>query len=446
MENLIAERSLLGCLIIDNDSILDIAEFKIKPSDFSSATNSIIFQEIIGCHTEKTPFDYIILSSRLIHNGKIDSLVDDKNLGQNVILNLVENQASSANIKAYAKIVKKSSDLRKFKKVLTDASNEIKNSSDIENIISDTNKKILDIIQSNGSKSVPIYKLSLKLLDDLANGKTGETIGRSTGYSNLDNKILGLQHGKFYIIAARPAMGKTSFALNIAKNSYDKSNLPVLFFTIEMSSKDITERMISFETEIEYKKIRTATVDKNGLKKIGNTVNKLKDCKFFIYDQKPLTIYDIQAEARRVKNEFGLGLVVVDYIQLIRTTSGNNREQQIAEISRELKMLSMELDCPLIALAQLNRAVESRIEKRPSLSDLRESGSLEQDADAVLMLYRDEYYNPQTTKLRGIAEVSIVKNRFGESGIISLGFKGECFKFIPTEYISIKEKDNYKDL
>jgi replicative DNA helicase len=250
----------------------------------------------------------------------------------------------------------------------------------------------------------------------------GDILGISTGFKQLDNRLLGMQPGQLIIIAARPGIGKTSLALNIALNSSAIHDMAVVIFSLEMMGSELSLRIISQQTTIPNENLKKISLDKYDLEKIKKSFSQIgrnNKNKIFINDDSYQNVFDIQSECRRIKNEVGnLGLIVIDYIQLMRSQNRENREQQIAEISRSLKLLAKDLGCPIIVLSQLNRSAESRDNKRPSLSDLRESGALEQDADIVLLIYRDEFYFPETTKEKGIAVINIAKNRSGEMGII----------------------------
>jgi replicative DNA helicase len=272
--------------------------------------------------------------------------------------------------------------------------------------------------------------LKLNLLDFDHNGrKPGELTGLSTGFPQLDNYLLGMQPGQLLVLAARPGMGKTSLALNIGINSVDHSGLPIAIFSLEMMAKELTLRLLSGRAKVDSKKLKSKTFSEMDLRNIGKAIKEFSDLPIFINDQR-VSLYDIQSQSRRIKSEFGLGMVIVDYLQLMKPPSNNpNREQQISEISRGFKEMAKELECPVLALSQLNRSAENRPgNKRPNVSDLRESGAIEQDADVVMMIYRDEAYNPDT-KDKGIAEVLIGKNRNGETGTVKLSWMGKYTSF-----------------
>lgn len=448
--DLLAEKSLIGCLLVDNDSILDISEFRLTPDDFFSTTNKIIFEVIQNLHKEKSPCDYTILRSKLIDNGKIYNLTDGDLKGESCITNLFDSTVSSAYIKQYAKIVREKSNLRKL---LSVAENTIKNcdqqNESTSEIIEKSIKSLIEISQQEKiNKSSSFYELLSETLDDIANSNDKSVRGISTGFKTLDSKLLGLKEGRMYVIAARPSMGKTSFALNLALNAYktlDKK-VPIIIFSTEMTKQQISTRIMIQQTRIPCEKIDEGNLSIEDLEKIKKYVAENKESRLFFYDDVPLTANDIKAECRRIKNKYGqIGMIVVDYLQLMKSENKENREQQIAGISRDLKILSKEMECPLLALSQVNRAIEMNIgNKRPTLSHLRESGAIEQDADVVMMLYRDEYYEPETTKEKGIAEIIIVKNRFGKCGTVKTKFEGETTNFLPIEieYEDLEKKQN----
>lgn len=427
--DLLAEKSLLGCLLIDGHAHDEIVDLSLKKEDFYHPQYRIVFECIQDLILASRPIDYVTVCTRLADVGRIDSLGVGDLRGQAFILNLVEEQASSANVYYYGKTVKDKAVLRNIIKTAERVSKEARAySGDTRELISSVESSFFKINQEirNGG----IKKLSACLAENLAELESGqrnfgEYSGILTGYNHLDDKLLGLQPGQLVIIAARPAMGKTALGLNIAVNSSKRHKLPVMVFSLEMMTNELGMRMLSSYSKIEFKKLRAKNLDENDLKKIGRSIQQLASYPVYICDDGHVNLLDIQSECRKLKAEYGLGLVVVDYVQLLRPHTNNpHREQQISEISRGLKSMAKELSCPVIALSQLNRGVESRVDKRPMVSDLRESGALEQDADIVLLIYRDEFYFPETSKEKGIAEVIIGKNRSGESGTVRLAFNG----------------------
>ncbi|MBF0313000.1 MAG: replicative DNA helicase [Oligoflexia bacterium] len=444
--DLLAEKSLIGCLMIDNDAYNDIVDLSLKREDFYNPQYRVVFECIQDLVLANRPVDYVTVCSRLSDLGKMETLGQEELRGQAFILNLIEEQASSANIYHYAKTVKDKAILRSViktaNKVVSAASSFSGN--DCRSFISDVEADFFKITQD--IRSSGIKKLSACLtenLQDLESGQRhlGEISGLSTGFDKLDSFLLGLQPGQLIILAARPAMGKTALAINVAVNAVKRSGLPAMIYSLEMMSSELSLRILSSNAQVEFKKLRSKNLNENELKKIGRTIQQISSLPIFITDDGNATVLDIQSECRKIKAEYGLGIVVVDYVQLLRPHTKNpSREQQIAEISRHLKMLAKELACPVIALSQLNRGVEARVDKRPLVSDLRESGSLEQDADVVLLIYRDDFYFPDTSKEKGVAEVIIGKNRSGESGTVKLAFHGPYTTFAPLAH------DPYADM
>ncbi|MBF0359608.1 MAG: replicative DNA helicase [Oligoflexia bacterium] len=440
--DLLAEKSLLGCLLIDSNAHDEINDLNLKTDDFFHPQYKVVFDSIMDLIHLSMPVDYVTLCTRLSDKGKLETLGEEELKGQAFILNIHEEQASSANIYYYAKTVKEKAILRNIIKVSQKIVQESYSfSGDTKDFLSKVESNFFKITQE--IKTGSMKKLSACLIDnltDLENNdrKLGELVGLSTGFDHLDAKLLGLQAGQLIIVAARPGMGKTSLALNIAMNSIEHSKLPVAIFSLEMLASELSLRILSSYAKIDSKKLRTKNLYDNELKQLGATVQTLANYPIYINDDGGTTIFDIQSECRKIKAEHGLGIVIVDYVQLMKPHSATTfREQQIAEISRGLKVLSKELECPVMALSQLNRGVESRTDKRPTLSDLRESGALEQDADVVLLVYRDDCYYPDSSREKGIAEIIIGKNRSGEAGVVKLGWKGSYTSFVnlaPQEY------------
>ena len=289
---------------------------------------------------------------------------------------------------------------------------------------------------AKGGGIVPLKKFLLPALAEIADKdrKVGEVEGLSTGYEKLDRYFMGMRPGQFIVLAARPGMGKTSLSLNIATNVCRQTKFPVAIFSLEMLAEELTMRLISGSAKVDSKKIKAKNFTSNELKSLGTAVEELSNYSIFINDSSATTVLDIQSQCRKLRFEQGLSMVIIDYIQLLNATDKKiPREQQIAEMSRSLKLMAKDLQCPVIAMSQLNRAVESRPNKRPNNSDLRESGAIEQDADIVSFVYRDELYNPDT-KEPGVAEIIIGKNRNGETGITKLAWVGRYTSFEDLSY------------
>lgn len=426
--DLLAERSLLGCLIIDGQSYDDISDLKLEGTDFYHPKYAIIFDAIKEMVASNLPIDYITVSSKLNEFGKLETVG-----GTEALTEILEEQASAANIYAYAKVVKDKSSLREIVRTSMRVSEMGVNfQGKVEDFIQDVEAKFFKL--TNDAKSGKMVNLrsclreNLKELEDMSRNP-GEIQGLSSGYGKLDELLLGLQPGQLVILAARPAMGKTALALNLAVNVCERHNSPVAIFSLEMIAKELSMRLLSSRAKVDSKRIRTKNFLDTDLRNIGGAVKDLSGYPIFINDSGESTILDIQSQCRKIQAESGLGLVIIDYLQLMNTHNKSiSREQQISEMSRGLKTLAKELECPVIALSQLNRGVESRPNKRPNTADLRESGAIEQDADIVMFVYRDEYYNPDT-KEPGVAEIIVGKNRGGETGTAKLAWVGQYTSF-----------------
>lgn len=437
--DLLAEKSLLGCLIIDGNAVDEISDLSLQKEDFFHPQYGTIFESIRELVIANRPIDYVTVCSRLTEKGKLEEIG-----GQSNILEIVEDQASSANIYHYAKTVKEKSLVRSIVRTamrVADRGMDYKGSA--EDYISEVEASFFKLTsETKVGGMIPLnqcLKNNLKELEDTSRS-LGEISGLSTGYPKLDELLLGLQPGQLVVIASRPAMGKTSLGLNLGLNACESSGLPVAIFSLEMLASELSMRLLSSKSKVDSKRIRRKDFLDTDLRSIGTAIQELSTLPVFINDFASITILDIQSYCRKIKTEQGLGLVIVDYLQLMKSHSNNpSREQQISEISRSLKNMAKELECPVIALSQLNRQVESRPNKRPNVSDLRESGSIEQDADIVMMIYRDEVYNPDT-KEEGIAEIIVGKNRSGETGVAKLTWVGAYTSFENLTLASAREQ------
>ena len=426
--DLLAEKAMVGCLIIDGSVFDEISNLKITPDHFYDPRYGIIYDVIADLSLANRAIDYVTVCSKLQEKGKLEEIG-----GQSFVLTLVEDQASSANVYDYAKIVKDKSSMREIiRTAMRVAQMGMTYSGDAEDFIQEVESSFFKL--TNDAKSGSMVKLNatlkqnLKELEDTSR-LMGEISGLSTGYPRLDELLLGMQPGQLIVLAARPAMGKTSLALNVAVSSCIQAGLPVVIFSLEMLATELSMRLLTGRAKVDSKRVRKKTFLDTDLRSIAKATQELSSLPIYINDSGSTTILDIQSQCRKVKAEQGLGLIVIDYLQLMGSTSKNiQREQQIAEISRGLKTMAKELGCPVIALSQLNRGVESRPNKRPSTADLRESGAIEQDADIVMFVYRDEVYYPDT-KEPGIAEIIVGKNRAGEIGTAKLAWVGAYTSF-----------------
>ncbi len=439
--DVLAEKALVGCLILDGTCYDEIVPHGLSKDDFFNSQCGIIYEAITSLHLKKAPIDYLTVSNKLADSGNIELLGDDLHKGTDYLLHLVDDQASSAHVSYYAQLVKEKAVLRKAIRLCKHMIGKGQSfDGEVSDFVADFEKEVFALSQTMRSKtskteSIKTYLIeSIQEINKMESKKAGEINGVPTGFNALDSKLLGMLPGQLFIVAGRPGMGKTAFGTTVALQATKKTNLPVAIFSLEMMAKELVTRLLCTESRTDYGKLRKKVYDKEDISRMILGAQKLSELNIFVNDFGTLTVLDIQAECRRIKSEYGLGLVVVDYVQLLRSHSGNpSREQQISEISRSLKQLAKEMECPVIALAQLNRGVENRDNKRPNVSDLRESGSLEQDADVVILLYRDDFYNKESQE-PGVAEVIIGKNRAGETGTVKLKWLGQYTTFADLQY------------
>jgi len=429
-----AEQSVLGGLLLDNMAWDRAAEL-LTDSDFYRYEHRLIFSAVAALVQHSRPADVITVFEHLQSLGKADDS------GGLAYLNaLAQSVPSAANMRRYAEIVRERAVLRK----LIGASDEIATAAfnregrNVSQILDEAESKILKIgeegsRQQQGPQSMD--RLVVALLDrvnELAETDAGDVTGVRTGYFELDSMTAGLQKGDLIVLAARPSMGKTAFALNIAEHVSVKEELPVLVFSMEMGASQLALRLVGSLGRINQQNLRTGRLADDEWGRLAEAVDKLGKVQMFIDETAALTVAELRARARRMARQFGgtLGLIVVDYLQLMSGSGGSdeNRATELGEISRGLKALAKELQCPVIALSQLNRSVETRTDKRPMMSDLRESGAIEQDADIILFIYRDDYYNKES-KEPGVAEILIAKQRNGPVGAVRLAFLKPLTKF-----------------
>ena len=424
-----AEQAIIGSMLTDKDAVISAIEV-LKPQDFYREDNKTIYEAILNLYSRSEPVDIITVRAELESMGKLDNVG-----GLEYLAELPEKVPTTANASKYIKIVEEKSTLRNLIKT----ANEIielgyNPTEDVDDIMEGAEKKIFNIMQDKEQKSYSPLKdvlvESFTKLEELYNRKQHIT-GVPSGFTDLDYRTAGFHGSELILIAARPAMGKTAFALNIASNAALRANVPVAVFSLEMSKEQLVNRILSSESMVDSNKIRTGKLEEDDWAKLAETIGPLSEGEMYIDDTPGISITEIRAKCRKLKIEKNIGLVVIDYLQLIQGTGKRNgsREQEISEISRSLKILAKELDVPVIALSQLSRAAEQRPDHRPMLSDLRESGAIEQDADIVMFLYRDDYYNPDSEK-KNIAEVIIAKHRGGSTGTVELLWLGSYTKFV----------------
>jgi len=432
-QNIEAESALLGGLLIDKDAIIKIADI-LTPDDFYRSDHGQVFEAILELFEKRTPIDLVTLTDRLESQKKLDNIG-----GSSYLATLVNGVSSAANITHYANIIREKSILRR----LISASGEITELGFAEERpiaeIMDQSERLLFSVSQKYLKDrfVPIKDILAEAFDriDKIHRDKGALRGVPTGFRDLDHKLAGLQKSDLIILAARPSMGKTSFALNIAENIAVEEKIPVAIFSLEMSKEQLVERLLSSQSGIDSWKLRTGNLSDEDFPKIGYAMGVLSEAPIFIDDSPMANVMEIRAKARRLQMEHELGLIIIDYLQLMegqRRSNDGNRVQEISEISRSLKGLARELDLPVIALSQLSRAVEQRQPKIPMLSDLRESGSIEQDADVVMFIYREDYYEKDTDR-KGVTDILIRKHRNGPVGEVELMFKPETMRFYDLE-------------
>ena len=423
-----AEQAVIGSMLTDKEAIISAIEV-LKEEDFYREDNRAIYAAILNLYNRSEPIDIITVKAELESMGKFEQVG-----GLEYLAELPEKVPTTANAEKYIKIVEEKSILRRLIKT----ANEIielgySPTEDVEDIMEGAEKKIFDIMQQKNQKSyTPIKDVlveSFTKLEELYNRKQHIT-GVPTGFSELDYKTAGLHGSELILVAARPAMGKSAFALNIATNAAVRAKTPVAIFSLEMSKEQMANRILGSVAMVDGNSIRTGRIADDDWIKLATASGELSQTGIYIDDTPGISVMEIRAKCRKLKLEKNIGLVVIDYLQLVQGSNkkGGSREQEISEISRSLKILAKEINVPVIALSQLSRAPEQRPDHRPMLSDLRESGAIEQDADIVMFLYRDDYYNEDSEK-KNIAEVIIAKHRAGSTGTVELAWLGSYTKF-----------------
>lgn len=425
--NLEAEQSVLGAMIVENEVIYEVSEI-LNGDEFYKEAHKILYNIIIEIHNEGKPVDVITLMDTLKSRELIEAVG-----GISYITDLVSSVPTVSNAKHYAKIIEEKYLLRS----LISASNKIMDKcytqqDDVEEVLNDAEKSIFDISQKKKNEDFeaikPIIERSFDQIEHVFKFK-GDTTGIPSGFTDLDSKTSGFQKGDFILVAARPSMGKTAFVLNIALHAALRAGKSVAIFSLEMSKEQLVYRMLCSEANVDMLKLRTGELDDEDWIRLARAASPMSKASIFIDDTPGISIVEMRSKCRRLKMEKGLDLIMVDYLQLMSGgRKSESRQQEVSEISRSLKALAKEMNAPVIALSQLSRAPEARSDHRPILSDLRESGSIEQDADLVMFLYRDEYYNKDSEK-KNIAEVIIAKQRNGPTGTVELAWLGQYTKF-----------------
>ena len=428
-----AEQAILGSMLTDKDAVISTIEF-LKEEDFYREDHKTIYSAILNLYSKAEPIDIITVKAELSSLGKFEKVG-----GIEYLAGLPEKVPTTANVEKYIKIVEEKSTLRRLIKSANELLELGYDESEEPDMIMDmAEKKIFDISQKKNQKGYTAIKdilvESFAELERLYNQK-GHITGVPTGFTDLDYKTSGFHSSDLIIVAARPAMGKSAFAINIATNAAMSANIPVVIFNLEMSKEQVGNRILCSEAMVDSNKIRTGKIEDEDWMKLATASGRLSEAPIYIDDTPGITVMEIRAKCRKLKMEKGIGLIVIDYLQLIQGSGkgSKSREQEISEISRSLKILAKELEVPVIALSQLSRAAEQRKDDhRPMLSDLRESGAIEQDADMVIFLYRDDYYNEDSEK-KNIAEIILAKHRGGSTGTVELLWMGNYTKFANLE-------------
>ena len=426
-----AEQSVIGSMIMDRDAIVAASEI-INSGDFYQQQYGVLFDTMLELFNEGKPVDLVTLQARL---RELD--VPAQLCSIEFIRDIVTSVPTSANVKYYAQIVKDKAVLRRLIKVAEETANDCYlDKEKLEVILEKTEKMVFDIVQNRGTKEFSdIKEVVLRSIDSIeaAAKNQGSVTGVATGFYDLDYKTAGMQPSDLILIAARPSMGKTAFVLNIAEYVALKSNITTVVFSLEMSQDQLVKRMLAMNSKVDSQAIRTGSLSGEDWASLMESARIIGNSNLVIDDTSAISISELRSKCRKLKMEKNLGLVVIDYLQLMTgSKKSESRQQEISEISRSLKSLAREISCPVIALSQLSRAVEQRPDKRPMLSDLRESGAIEQDADVVMFIYRDDYYNHDSEDA-GISEVIIGKQRNGPTGTVKLAWLSQFTKFANLE-------------
>lgn len=423
-----AEEATLGSLIIDPDAIYDVANF-LRPDAFYKNQNRLIFRAILALNERHDPIDFITLLEELRRQEKLDEVG-----GEAYVIDLINAVPTSINAQSYGRVVEAAALRRKMINAASTIANLAFDEAEDVNIVIDRAEQALFSISEERTTRdlMPIKQIAHDYLDRIQalNEIGSDIVGVPTGFTDLDRLLGGLNKSDLLILAARPGMGKTSLQNAIALTAALKHGKRIAMFNLEMSGEQLVQRMIAAETQIDSQRLRRGKLQDHEWPMFMEAVGRLSETNIFIDDTPSITTNQLRTKCRRLYAEFGLDMIIIDYLQLMSAErSTNNRVMEISEISRGLKGLARELDVPVLAAAQLSRAVEQRQDKRPMLSDLRDSGSIEQDADIVMFIYRDEYYNPETTERPNIAELNIAKHRNGPTGTVDLYWHGKLATF-----------------
>ena len=423
-----AEQAVLGAMLMNKDAVMVASEI-LTGDDFYQSAYGILFDAVVELFKEGRPVDLITLQEHLKEKN-----VPPEISSMEYARELLAGTQTSANVKYYAEIVKDKAILRRLIKINEETANTCYlENKPLEEILEQTEKQVFELVEhGNSQEYVPIRQVVLNALDviERASKTKGTVTGIPTGFIDLDYKLSGLQRSDLVLIAARPSMGKTAFVLNIAQHVAFRQNLAVAIFSLEMSKEQLVNRLFSLESHVDAQVLRTGNLSDTDWEKLIEGAGTIGNSRMIIDDTSGISISEMRSKCRKYKLEQGLDLIIIDYLQLMSGSSrrSESRQQEISEISRSLKALARELNAPVIALSQLSRAVEQRTDKRPMLSDLRESGAIEQDADVCMFIYRDDYYNPDTED-KNIAEIIIAKQRNGPIGTVRLAWMPQYTRF-----------------
>ncbi|MEG1008630.1 MAG: replicative DNA helicase [Clostridia bacterium] len=422
-----AEQAVLGSMLVDSDAVVSAME-TLVPEDFYRNDNKEIFSSMYDVYKQGKHIDMITIKEQLVFRGTLEQIGNIE-----YISSLTDNIPTTSNIDSYVKIVEEKSTLRKLIKTANDIIKMgYSGTEEVDSIIEETERKIFEVLQNRNSRSyTEIKDILITTFDNIEKmHQTKRSLsGIESGFIDLDKKISGLNPADLIIVAARPAMGKSAFVINIATYVALHTKTPTLIFSLEMSKEQLVSRILCSEGEVDSLKLRNANLSTDDWLKLGDASAKISDAPIYIDDSPILTAPELRAKCRKAKLEKNIGLIIIDYLQLMESKSkSNNRQQEISEISRSLKIIAKELNVPVIALSQLSRATESRTDHRPMLSDLRESGAIEQDADIVMFIHREGYYDKECEN-QNVAEIIISKNRNGETGTVELAWIGNYTKF-----------------
>lgn len=428
-----AEQSVIGSMIMDSEAIVTAMEI-VAADDFYGKQYGILFEAVTELFSDAKPVDLVTLRDKLKEKDVPQELYSVEFLA-----NLIRVVPTSANVRYYAQIVKDKAVLRNLIRVAEGIAGECYlDKEKLDDILSASEKKVFDIVQRRGSSEfVGIRDIVIQALDNIeaASRNKGSVTGIATGFYDLDYKTAGLQPSDLILLAARPSMGKTAFVLNIADHIAVRNKITTAVFSLEMSKTQLVNRLLSMNSRVDAQVLRTGNLEDSDWANLMEGARVIGESGLIIDDTPGISVTELRSKCRKFKLEHNLGLVIIDYLQLMSASGrSESRQQEISEISRSLKALAREINCPVIALSQLSRAVEKRDDKRPMLSDLRESGAIEQDADVVMFIYRDEYYNKESPEA-GITEIIIAKQRNGPTGTVKLGWQAEYTKFVNLERV-----------